>query len=138
MKKLILSFVLMAFFAFGTQAQEKNIEASVEQLKELLVNPNKSDLQSICHFKLSYGHSSGRIENRDEFIESLMTKASDFTDIELTNQTIDIIGKTAAVRHELYAKTLDGGKPGEVRLKVLTVWLKQKKGWVLFARQAVR
>jgi len=37
----------------------------------------------------------------------------------------------------VYDSTLDG-KRAEIRLKVLEVWVKKKKGWKLFARQAVR
>jgi hypothetical protein len=37
------------------------------------------------------------------------------------------------------AKTNDAGKaPGEVNIKVLLIWQKQKGSWKLLARQAVR
>ncbi|MEQ1678647.1 MAG: hypothetical protein ABL876_18265 [Chitinophagaceae bacterium] len=42
------------------------------------------------------------------------------------------------VRHILNAKTNDGGKPGEVHLRVLLVWQKTGGKWVLLARQAVK
>lgn len=130
---------LFLVFTFSTvYAQKPNIEESVEELRLLMIEPTKDGLTSIAHFKLTYGHSSGKIENRDEFVEALVSKKSDFREIKLTNQTIETIGKTAIVRHDLWAKTMDGGKAGEVKLKVLTVWLKQKKGWVIIARQAVR
>jgi ketosteroid isomerase-like protein len=63
---------------------------------------------------------------------------SDFKTIQLTDQTISIHGKTAIVRHSLVAETLDGGKPGSVKLFILTVWSKEKGGWKLLARQAVK
>jgi len=44
----------------------------------------------------------------------------------------------AIVRHIFKAKTNDGGKPGEVNIRVLLIWQKQKGGWKLLARQAVR
>ena len=119
-------------------AQQPNIEDSVEELRQLMITPTKEGLTGIAHFKLSYGHSSGKTENRDQFVEALLSKKSDFREIKLTNQTIETIGKTAIVRHDIAAKTMDGGKTGEVKLHVLSIWLKQKKGWVIFARQAVK
>ena len=137
MKKLLF-IALFGSISFFSTAQSSNIEESVEQLRQLMVDPNESGLKAISHFKLTYGHSSGKIENRDEFIRALLSKESDFTEIKLSDQSVETIGKTAIVRHSLSAKTLDNGKEGTVNLKVMTVWLKQKKGWVLFGRQAVR
>jgi hypothetical protein len=37
----------------------------------------------------------------------------------------------------VYDSTFDG-KRAETRLKVLEIWVKKKKGWKLFARQAVK
>jgi len=58
--------------------------------------------------------------------------------IDLSEQTISISDKVAIVRHTLNAKTNDGGKPGEVHLKVLLIWQKEKSGWKLLARQAIK
>lgn len=132
---IVILFLSILGFA---NAQHPNLEKSVEELRKLMVKPTKAGLTSIAHFKLSYGHSDGKLENRDQFIEALVSKASNFTEIELSNQTIETLGKTAIVRHDLYAKTLDGGVPAEVKLHIMTIWLKQKKGWVLLARQSVR
>ena len=68
----------------------------------------------------------------------LLTMASDFVSIDLTEQTISISDDVAVVRHVLNAKTNDGGKPAEVHLKVLLIWQKGKSGWKLLARQAIK
>ena len=58
--------------------------------------------------------------------------------IDLTQQTVRIVGNTAWVRHTLTAITNDGGNPGQTKLSVLLVWVKQKGAWRLLARQAVK
>ncbi|KPM47248.1 nuclear transport factor 2 family protein [Jiulongibacter sediminis] len=139
MKRFFRLFaVILLLTTLNSQAQLKSLEASVEELTELLINPNKGDLQSLSHFKLSYGHSSGLVENRDEFIAALLKADFDFQEIDISNQSIEIIDKTAIVRHDMKAKALSLGKPTSINLRIMTVWLKQKKGWVLFARQAVK
>ena len=62
----------------------------------------------------------------------------DFVTIDITDQTIDIVGKTAIVRHQFNATTNDGGKPGIVKLKVLLIFQKENGVWKLLARQAVK
>jgi hypothetical protein len=46
--------------------------------------------------------------------------------MELTEQTITVIDKTAIVRHKLSAETNDNGKLGPVNLYILLIWQKQK------------
>ena len=88
---------------------------------------------------LSYGHSSGKVDTQESFIADLLSGASDFVTLNLTEQTIRMVdANTAIVRHTLTADTNDSGKPGKVALKVLGVWQKQGGAWKLIARQAVR
>jgi ketosteroid isomerase-like protein len=44
----------------------------------------------------------------------------------------------ALVRHSLIANINDGGKPSEIKLKILLVFTKTGKDWKLLARQAVK
>lgn len=137
-KNSLLLFIFTMLFTAEVSAQIVAVEQAVSGLKELLINPTEAGLKAISHPKLTYGHSSGTIENQVEFIEALVSGKSDFTSITLKNQQVEVVGKTAWVRHELEAETMNGGKPGTVKLKVLLVWVKEKGGWKLLARQAVK
>jgi hypothetical protein len=139
-KKLMYLLLLMAI-SYTTLAQNKEeagVNASVELLRKGMIDPDKAMLQKITSEQLSYGHSSGNIEDQATFIESLVSGKSDFVTIDLTNQTVSVSGNTAIVRHNLSATTNDGGKPGTVKLHIMTVWQKQKGQWKLLARQAVK
>jgi ketosteroid isomerase-like protein len=111
---------------------------AVEQLRMAMIDANKTKLENLVADKLSYGHSGGHIDDKKEFVEKLVSGKSDFVSIDLTEQTISISGKTAIVRHILKAKSNDGGKPGDVHLRVLLIWQKVNGRWVLLARQAVK
>jgi ketosteroid isomerase-like protein len=78
------------------------------------------------------------VEGKAEFVEKIASGKSDFVTIDISEQTIDIIGKTAVVRHMFNATTNDGGKPGTVKLKVLLIFQKENGAWKLLARQAVK
>ncbi len=139
--------LLVAFIAFcsvvsvNSLAQSKDEEAvgkAVEQMRLLMINPNKAKLEALATNQLTYGHSTGKLENKAAFVEALTSGASDFITINLTDQIITVVDNTALVRHNLSADTANDGKPGQAHLSVLLVWIKQKGSWQLLARQAVK
>jgi Domain of unknown function (DUF4440) len=141
MAKLISSLLFVFWIPFGVRAQlkeEKGVAQAVEALRRAMIDPDQGKLEALTADELSYGHSSGVVQSKVQFIESLMSGASDFVTMDLTDQTIVLKGKTAVVRHLLTAKTNDGGKPGAVKLLVLLVWVRDHHQWKLLARQAVR
>jgi len=117
---------------------EKEVAAAVESLRKVMVDPDKATLEKLTSPDLSYGHSSGKVQNQAEFIDALVSGASDFLNIDLSDQTIKVIGNTAIVRHILNANTSDNGKPGVAKIAILLIWTKQGKEWKLLARQAVK
>ncbi len=142
MKKRVLFFAFLAVLS-GTKvkAQSKDetaVASAVEALRKAMIDPDKATLDKLTADELSYGHSSGKVQDKAAFIEALTSGASDFVTIDLTEQTIKIVGNTAIVRHNLSASTNDGGKPGTVKLGILTIWQKQHSQWKLLARQAVK
>jgi len=140
-KKIILA--LSFIMAVSISAQKTNdkdaVEASAERLRLVMISGERSSLESLILPELTYGHSGGHIDDSKEFVEKLVTKKSDFLTIDITNQTVQIVGNTAIVRHHFYATTADAGKaPGDVTLDILLVWAKVKNDWKLLARQAVK
>ena len=141
-KKFLLGVFTLLFLnaiAFTQTKDEKEITDAVEQLRTAMVSGDKAMLEKLTAEKLSYGHSGGHIDDRKEFVEKIVSGSSNFESIDLVEQTISISDNVAVVRHVLNAKTNDAGKePGEVHLRVLLIWQKQKGSWKLLARQAVK
>jgi len=142
MKKYILLFVLVLIYALPeSQAQtktEKAVSEAAENLRLAMISGNKVDLDNITMEQLSYGHSGGHVEFKKEFMEKFISGKSDFVSINITDQTIQIIKKTAIVRHILVAEISDNNKPSTIKLKVMLVFLKSHGHWKLVARQAVK
>lgn len=124
--------------ALAQTKAEKQVARAVETLRQAMIDGDRMALEKIVDQSLSYGHSSGQLDDKKEFVEKLVSGRSDFVSIALTEQTISVSGNTAIVRHTLSAETNDGGKPGQVKLKVLLVWQKNGGQWKLLARQAVK
>lgn len=138
MKKLLLFlFLFSGIFAFSQKRPD--LKTSLENLHKLMLEPSESGLASLTHPLLSYGHSSGKVENQKEFIEALVSGSSDFTSLNFSEIDIKETKNTAIIRHLLEGETQDKGKqPGKVKIKVMLVWVLEKGQWKLLARQAIK
>jgi len=135
-KLLIFSSLILTYNL--TFAQKADVEQAVNKLTRLMITPDSLALNQLVLNDLSYGHSSGKVETKQEFLHALLSGSSDFVEINLTDQKIIVQNKTALVRHTLNAKTNDKNVPGAVKLHVLLIWSKEKAGWKLLGRQAVK
>ncbi|MFT5886950.1 MAG: hypothetical protein ACI9IP_003422 [Arcticibacterium sp.] len=149
MKKILLLLIGLNIWACQSQDSPEELSVSrdteivaisnaVNSLGEALVNPTKANLSAITHPELTYGHSTGTIENRSEFMEVLLTGKNDYKTFEISEQTIRVSGETAWVRHVMDASIDIPEKSIEVQLDVLTTWVKVDGKWILFARQAFK
>lgn len=141
MKKLSGLLIICLTMAIHVSAQtkdEKEVAAAVEFMKKAMIDGDRAELTQVAADDLSYGHSSGTIQDKAAFVEQIASKKSVFVTIDLTDQTIKVDGNTAIVRHKLAAQTNDGGKPGTVNLGILLIFQKQKGEWKLLARQAYK
>lgn len=119
-------------------ADDPTIEKRVDDFRQALLNPTEAALKNLTSSDLTYGHSSGLMENQSEFIQKLVSGTSDFVTIDLQDQSIKMFGDVAVVRHTLVADINDGGKANSIKIGVMLVWQKQSGEWKLIARQAFK
>jgi len=88
---------------------------------------------------ISYGHSSGKVENKAEAIRNIVNNASVYSDISLDGFDTKVEGGTVVTRYLMTAteKKADG-KSNPLKLHILVVWNKDGGTWKMLARQAVR
>ncbi len=133
---LLVVFIFVQSISFG---QKNSVEAALEKLRVAMVSGNPEALKSITHQNLTYGHSSGLIENQQTFIEAFVSGNSKFTNLNFSDIQIIQTGKTCIIRHILEGGTHNLGKePAPIKLKVMLVFEMHKKEWLLLARQAIK
>ena len=88
--------------------------------------------------ELTYGHSSGAVENRELFVSNLLSGKSDFAKIDISDQDITVKGDVAWVRFNMAAELINAGATTPIALKMLYIWTRENGIWKLLARQAVR
>jgi hypothetical protein len=137
--KILIYLILITGSTFSFGQAEKEVEASVEKLRVAMIDPTADELTKITSKDLSYGHSSGLLENQSQFIEALVSGKSDFKTITLSEQSVKLSGKNIAlVRHKFKGELVSGSNINTVNLGILTVWVKEKGEWKLLARQAFK
>ena len=138
-KYLFLCVFLASTAAIAQNKEVAAVEKTVADLMDAMVVGDETRLRNLTDPQLTYGHSNGLIEDQEAYIEAIRSGVSNFTEINIENQSVDIKGNIALVRHFLIAQTHNrDSDPAPVNLGVLTVWHKKGKNWRLLARQAFK
>ncbi len=141
MKIILNLFAFILILNLTTYAQskeEKEVASAVEDLKTAILEGDRKKLEGIASDKLSFGHSSGLLEDKKAFVETLASGKADFQTMDITDQKIIVSGNTALVRHNFTARIKEGEKINNANLGILLVWQKQQGDWKLLARQAFK
>jgi hypothetical protein len=134
---LITLFLLLSFSGFAQT--ESEVKEAVMQLGTAMLEENVDKLRSLTSVRLNYGHSSGAIENQEQFLAVFASKKSDYTQWDITDLTIDVPEKNlAVVRHKVKGTIVSSGNTNQLEIGLLMVWTKEKRAWKLLARQAFR
>jgi len=130
--------LLLVTTGYGQSKEELAASAQLDKLNKAMVDKNLAALEDIYHAKMWYGHSNGRLDDKQAAIRDVMEGPVDFITLEATDRKIQVVDKNATIRFIFDAKATNNGQEQTIRIGVLTVWKKEKSGWKLFARQAYK
>ena len=119
-------------------ADDAAVAKNVEALRSAMLAADKAQLLALASDALSYGHSSGKIENKAQYADAIASKKSVFKTLTFTDQSIAITGGTAIVRNTFTSDVESDGKVTPTKIGVLQVWSKSGADWKLHARQAFK
>jgi ketosteroid isomerase-like protein len=117
---------------------EAAVTQSVETLRKALLEPDKAKLAQVTSDQVSYGHSDGRVETKEQFINGVMTRKQVVKSLTFPELKLSLVGNAAIVRHIYLAESELDGKATTTRIGALQVWQKQDGTWKLLARQGFR
>jgi hypothetical protein len=137
MKQLLV--IILFFVSVGCFAQKNDVVREMKKFHRLMVErPDDPVIDLYVHDSLSYGHSNGWIESRDDFKKDLGSKYIIYHSFKEDSVTTVTEEKTAYIRFIADIDVTLNGTKGHYHLKVLEVWVRKNKRWMLFARQAVK
>lgn len=123
----------------GAQAgEEAAVGDSVEILRKGLLDKDKAKLDQVTAPQISYGHSDGRVETKEQFITAVMNRKQTVKSLAFPELKVAVVGNNAIARHIYLAESELEGKATTTRIGALQVWQKQDGAWKLLARQGFR
>lgn len=137
--KKTLSFLLVFSFVFANaQTEEEKLTTTLKEFHQALVNKNTASINQQTDKALSYGHSNGWVQTKADVIKDLETGKIVYNSFKEDSLTITIDESMANARFVADINATMNGNTVNTHLKVLEVWVKKGKRWILFARQGVR
>ena len=101
----------------------------------MALTADKGELEKLAAGQLSYGHSSGKVQTKAQFIDGVMTRKATVKSLTFPDLGISVVGDAAVVRHLYESESETDGKPANIKIGALQVWQKQGGNWKLLARQ---
>jgi len=139
MKRIFLLLLVVFNFVFAdAQTEEEKLTAALKEFHQALVNKNTVSINQQTDKALSYGHSNGWVETKADVIKDLETGYIVYHSFKEDSLKITINESIANARFVADVRATMNGNDTNVHLKVLEVWVKKGKRWILFARQGVR
>jgi ketosteroid isomerase-like protein len=133
-----ISSLLRSGPSLAESSEEAAVDKAVEALRKALLTADKGELEKLAADQLSYGHSSGKVQTKAEFIDGVVTRKAIVKSLSFPELTIAVAGDAAVVRHLYVSESETDGKPNSVRIGALQVWQKQGGNWKLLARQGFK
>ena len=130
--------LLGGFTSADAAADEAAVTENVEVLRKALLEANKAKLEQVASAQISYGHSDGRVETKDQFINGVMTRKQVVKSLAFPELKVAVVGDAAIARHIYLAESELEGKQTTTKIGALQVWQKQDGTWKLLARQGFR
>lgn len=139
--KSTLSFIFLVLFVFGFSQtyskKEKVLLIQVSKLDSLMKN-NDSKILELFSDDVSFGHSNGWIQNKDDFKKDFESGKVKYQSVKQTElKEFKIKKKFANIRRIIAVKGLYKNETFEMKLSVLEFWIQQKGIWKLWSRQSV-
>ena len=107
-------------------------------LKTALIKKDSVSLSKLLADDVSYGHSNGWLQTKAQLIRDIMSGVQDYKSIDPSNMNIRIYDNTSVVTMQSKVSLTMQGKPLDLSMNVLFVWIKKNNDWKLAARQSVK
>ncbi len=134
---MFIALLLNVVFVHA-QTNEEKLTATLKEFHQALVKKNTVSINQQTDKALSYGHSNGWVETKTDMLKNLETGYMVYNSFTEDSVQVTVNGNMANARFVADITATRNSTTGNYHLKVLEVWVKKGKRWLLFARQAVR
>lgn len=130
-----LFFVNNVLFGQDTTGLKK----AMLYLNEGLLKNDSITIKVLVDKNISYGHSNGWIQSKQDIVSDMFNGKLQYKKIEVSGESFVTNKEAVAVTSKTKVDgVLNGTINFSLNLRVIQVWKKVKKQWVLIARQSVK
>ena len=112
---------------------EDDVLAAEDRRYEALLGPDLPTLERLFHDRLSYAHSSGVRDTKDQYLEKIRNGYYDYARIDHPVERVDVLGNTAVVIGRMTADLTVQGTQKTIDNLSLALWTKDSEEWQLVA-----
>ena len=141
MRKLAVLFIfsLLIVKSSFTQIDSVGLKTAMQKLDRALLDKDEAVLKQVLHKNVSYGHSNGWIQTKDDILNDFRSGKVVYNKIgNSSTSIINISNKWATVKTSTNAEGVVNGTAFKLTLHIMQVWMNSKKGWQLYARQSAK
>jgi hypothetical protein len=141
---LLLSLLLASTASPAARAESKKMPAdAVVKAAELarFEAATKNDLDALGKLladDLTYSHSTGVLETKEVFLDSLKSGKLQFKKIEPADLQVRVYDKTAVINGTAKVSVVSEGKPKDISLRYTDVWVNRAGKWQMVAWQSTK
>jgi hypothetical protein len=119
-------------------ADEQTPGDAVEAFRKAMIAGDHAAFDELCAAQLSYGHSSGKVQTKEEFIADATSGKATWKVLAFANVRNTVASANAISRFTLTGELESDNKVTPISIGVLMVWQKQGDAWKLLARQGFK
>src|SRR5687768_15027091 len=93
------SGLLLSNSAEAASADEAALAQSIEALRLGILQQDKAKLDQVAASQISYGHSDGRSETKEQFINGVMNRKQTQKSLAFPELKVTVVGNNAIARH---------------------------------------
>ncbi len=135
-------FIISLFFTsliVAGQVDSVSLKVVMKKLDQALLAKVDSTLKTVLHKDVSYGHSNGWIQSKNDILNDFTSGKLIYNKIENNSSVVVKISKKyATVKTNTNAEGVVNGTSFKLTLHIMQFWIKTKKGWQLIARQSAK
>jgi ketosteroid isomerase-like protein len=132
--------LLAATPAFALTADEEAVAKKLEAFRTAQMAKDCKALEALVMPELSYSHSNGLVQDKDEFLKGATDTKTKFLSLEYQEPWIKVVGDVAIVRFHWVAEseTVADGKKSSTNLHILMTWAQRGGDWKLLNRGSTK
>ncbi len=114
---------------------EAALAAALESYRRGMLGADAALLDAVCLDEVAYGHTSGLLQTKAEFIASVTDGNTRWTSLAFENVCHRFVGDNAVTHFVFVGQNVSGGQTNSLRFDTVLVWCRTPFGWRMLVRQ---